>query len=125
LNISLLLGVVLFAVNFSNKVRNNFGALKFKRSNTCSRIIHEVVSAFLDFRSRLESKEISVFGLESAKIMGWFMVRNHRSESSSFSANWSVDKREFSDVVFVNHVQKRLLLVLMDHGVSQIVAVRG
>jgi hypothetical protein len=38
LHISLLLGVVLFAVNFSNKVRNNLGSLILHRADTSTSI---------------------------------------------------------------------------------------
>jgi len=76
LNISLPLGILLFAVNFSNKVRNNLGALLIHRANTCTSIICVVISTFLNFWCTF-AVEVSVFGVESAHVVGWFVVRNH------------------------------------------------
>jgi hypothetical protein len=76
LHVSLLLRVVLFAVNFSNKVRNNLGTLRLHRTDTCTSIKYIVVGTFLEFCLGIGAVEVSVLGVESAHIMGLFVVRD-------------------------------------------------
>lgn len=94
LHISLLLRVILFAVDFTNEIWNNFGLLIFKWSDTSSSYIVKLLeisdSLFRTWRNYL-AVEIPIFSLESAHAVSIFVSWNNRSESWVSRIDWSVN----------------------------------
>ena len=59
------------------------------------------------------SKVVAVLGLKVAGLLISPVARDDTTEAGLSALNWTIDKREFCNVVFVDHAQNWLLLCVV------------
>ena len=129
LDISLLLGIVVLGVDFANEVGDLMDTLVLRgaRISTSEDSLSslEVGSGLSGLFGTSLTEVIPVLSAEVAGIVASFVTWDDSAKALGGSLNWSIDKRELSNVVLVDHSKDGLLLADVDLWISNILLIGG
>ena len=129
LDVSLLLWVIMFWINFSNKVWDFLNALLVITSHlTTSKgrgSSIKVCNSFLWPLRTVLAEVIPVFSAPVSSIMIIAMANDNGSESSFSALDWSVYKGKFCDVVLIDHAKHGFDFLLVYTWTLDFLLVRG
>ena len=129
LHISLLLRVLILGVDFTNKVRELLDSLLIGGADvaTC-KVSTSCLKGSLSLGSALRDDLTEVVSGLSAEVTGIMVSSvsgNDGTEARCSSLHWSVNERQLSNVVLVNHAKNGLLLSNVRLRVLNFLGVRG